>query len=71
MKKFKEYLTHDYKPIPLSEMPYVVDHRGLKAYADNKGVSITSLSEEEKKQFLHPNPAYRRSNNLGRVAAIL
>lgn len=68
-KKYKDYLAKDYKPIALSELPYVVDHRGLKAYADSKGVSITSLSEEEKKRFLHPNPAYKKNSKLGIVAA--
>lgn len=41
-------------------MPYLVDIRAIKAYAVSKGVTIVSLSEEEKKQFMIPNPNYRR-----------
>ena len=57
-KKYKEYLAQDYRPVMLSEMPFVVDHRALRDYARSKGVAIASLSDEEKKQFLRPNPEY-------------
>lgn len=68
-KKYKEYLKHDYEPIDLSEMPYLLDLHAIKAYADSKGVSIPSLSEEEKKRFLRPNPAYKKKGKLGMAAA--
>lgn len=58
-KKYKEYMSQDYRPILLSEMPYLVDIRALKSYADSKGVAITDLSESEKEQLVFPNPEYK------------
>ena len=52
-----------------STMPYFVDIRAIKAYADSKGVAIVSLSEEEKKQFMIPNPSYCKRRLTGIAAA--
>jgi len=41
-------------------MPYLVDIRAIKAYADSKGVDIVDLSDEEKQRFMIPNPNYRK-----------
>lgn len=54
-KKYKDYLSQDYEPVDESVMPQLVDFRAIKAYADSKGVSIVSLSDEEKQQFMIPN----------------
>ena len=43
-----------------SETPFVVEHRALRDFARSKGVAITALSDEEKKQFLRPNPEYKK-----------
>ena len=43
-----------------SLMPYLVDIRAIKVYADSKGVAITDLSDEEKQKFMIPNPNYRK-----------
>ena len=51
-------------------MPYFVDIRAIKAYADSKGVAIVSLSEEEKKQFMIPNPSYCKRRLTGIAAAL-
>jgi len=59
-KKFKDYLSQKYEPVDESEMPYLVDFRSIKAYADSKGVAIVSLSDEEKQQFMIPNPNYQK-----------
>ena len=59
-KKYKDYLSQEYEPVDESAMPYLVDIRAIKAYADSKGVSIVELSDEEKKQFMIPNPRYRQ-----------
>ena len=48
------------EPVDESAMPYLVDIRAIKAYADSKGVSIVDLSDEEKKRFMIPNPRYRQ-----------
>ena len=50
-KKFKDYMSQEYEPVDESAMPYLVDIRAIKAYADSKGVAVVSLSEEEKQQF--------------------
>lgn len=68
-KKYKEYLSQDYEPVDESTMPYLVDFRAIKAYADSKGVSVVSLSDEEKQQFMIPNPSYRKKRRHG-IAAV-
>ena len=68
-KKYNDYLAQDYEPVDESAMPYLVDIRAIKAYADGKGVSIVSLSEEEKQQFMIPNPNYRKKRRHG-IAAV-
>ena len=68
-KKYKDYLSQEYEPVDESAMPFLVDIRAIKAYADSKGVSIVSLSEEEKQRFMIPNPSYRKKRRLG-VAAV-
>lgn len=61
-KKYKEYLSQEYEPVDESAMPYLVDIRAIKAYADSKGVAIASLSDEEKQQF-------RKLNTLPNTSA--
>lgn len=68
-KKFKEYLSQEYEPVDESKMPFFVDIRAIKAYADSKGVAIVSLSDEEKQQFMIPNPNYRKKRKHG-IAAV-
>ena len=51
-------------------MPYLVDLRAIKAYADSKSVVIASLSEEEKQQFMIPNSNFRKKHSHG-IAAML
>ena len=46
-----------------SLMPYLVDFRTIKAYADSKCVAITDLSDEEKQKFMIPNPNYRKKRH--------
>ena len=50
-------------------MPYFIDMRAIKAYADSKGVAIVSLSDEEKQQFMIPNPNYHKKRRHG-IAAV-
>ena len=67
-KKYKDYLSQEYAPVDETAMPYLVDIRAIKSYATQKGVSIASLSDEEKQQFLIPNPTYRKKHRH-RIAA--
>ena len=69
-KKYREYLSQEYEPVDESMMPFLVDFRAIKAYADSKGVEIASLSEEEKRQFMIPNPNYRKKPRHS-IAAVL
>lgn len=69
-KKYREYLSQEYEPVDESTMPFLVDFRAIKAYADSKGVEIASLSEEEKRQFMIPNPSYRKKRRHS-IAAVL
>lgn len=59
-KKYKDYMSQEYEPVDESSMPYLVDIRAIKAYADSKGVDIVNLSDEEKQRFMIPNPNYRK-----------
>ncbi len=68
-KKYKDYLSQEYEPVDESVMPYLVDFRAIKRYADSKGVEIASLSDEEKQRFMIPNPNYRKKRRHG-IAAI-
>jgi len=68
-KKYKEYLSQEYEPVDESAMPLLVDLRAIKAYADSKGVGITSLTDDEKQRFMIPNPNYRKKHKHG-IAAV-
>ena len=59
-KKYNDYMSYEYEPVDESKMPYLVDIRAIKAYADSKGVDIVELSDEEKQRFMIPNPNYRK-----------
>jgi len=48
LKSLKETPGH----ILLSDIKYTVDHRGLCAFADAKGVKVTELTDEEKQCFI-------------------
>ena len=68
-KKYKDYMSQEYEPVDESAMPYLVDIRAIKTYADSKGVAIVSLSEGEKQRFMIPNPNYRKKRRHG-IAAV-
>ncbi len=69
-KKYKDYLSREYEPVDESTMPYLVDIHAIRSYAESKGVKIVSLTEEEKQQFMIPNPRYNRKRRHG-IAAVL
>ena len=68
-KKYKDYMSQEYEPVDESTMPYLVDLCAIKQYADSKGVGIAALSDEEKQQFMIPNPNYRKRRRHG-IAAV-
>ena len=67
-KKYKEYMSLEYEPVDESMMQFLVDIRAIKTYADSKGVAIVSLSDDEKQQFMIPNPNYRKKRRHGIAA---
>lgn len=67
--KQNERVLGKVEPVDETTMPYLVDIRAIKAYADSKGVAIASLSDEEKQQFMIPNPNYRKKRRHG-IAAV-
>ena len=68
-KKFRDYMSQEYEPVDESTMPYLVDIRAIKSYADSNGIDIASLSDEEKQRFMIPNPNYRKKHRHG-IAAV-
>ena len=52
MKKYKDSLLNISEPINLSQITEKVDLRGLMEYAQDKGVKVAQLSEDEKMMFM-------------------
>ena len=63
-------VADDARPVSLHEMPFTLDIRALLAYAKSKGIEPSMLSEYERRQFLLPNPTYKRKHTHGIVAAL-
>lgn len=52
-EKYQEQMKSMPEPIMMSELPKVeLNLRGIREYARKKGVSIASLTEEEKQLFI-------------------
>lgn len=52
-EKYNEQLKSMLDPVMASELPKVkLNLRGIREYARNKGVSIASLTDEEKQLFI-------------------
>ena len=53
MQKYKESLAQTPGPIRPKDLPkLVVDYRGLIAYAKQKGITPSELTDSEKNQFI-------------------
>ncbi len=55
---YEEILKNTPGPISLSDLPFGVRYKDLLDYAQQKGVPVKDLSEEEKMMFV-----FRRSTN--------
>ena len=44
-------MQKNYSPIDVNSLPYFVDMKAMRAYAQEKGVSISSLTNSEKERF--------------------
>ena len=52
-EKYNEQLKSMPEPIMVSELPKVkLDLKGIREYARKKGISIASLTDEEKQLFI-------------------
>jgi len=54
MKNYRESLKNTTGPISIANLEYTCDIPAIFAYAKTKGVSVTELTEAEKRQFLKP-----------------
>ena len=62
-RRYNDVLNASSGPKKRSDFPNVTaDYRGLIAYAKNKGVAVTELTQEEKDRFVKPKNMDRRSN---------
>ena len=52
--KYDAYMAKEYVPVRSEDIPYYVDFRGLRAYAESQGKKVADLSSEEKQQFVRP-----------------
>ncbi len=64
MSNYDSYMKNTYSPVDLNSLPYFVDMKGLKEYAKEKGVKISSLTASEKEQFLKQNLLSKKASNL-------
>lgn len=52
-EKYNEQLKSMPEPVMMSELPKVkLDLKGIREYARKKGISIASLTDEEKQLFI-------------------
>ena len=54
MKKYKASLANMGEPIQLSQIKNKMDMRGVIKYAQDKGLSVADLTDEEKNRFVSP-----------------
>ena len=54
MKKYKDSIKDISEPVSITNMDCTCDIPGIFAYAKMKGVSVTELTDAEKRQFLKP-----------------
>ena len=63
MNNYNSYMQKTYSPIDVNTLPYFVNMKALRNYAKEKGVSISSLTDSEKKQFTKINLASSKISN--------
>ena len=64
MNNYNSYMQKNYSPIDVNTLPYFVDMKAMRDYAKEKGVSVSSLTDSEKKKFIKANPASKKASNL-------
>ncbi len=50
--KYEEYMAKEYVAVKPEDIPFYVDFRGLRSYAESQGKSVSSLTDEEKRRFV-------------------
>lgn len=56
--KYDTYMAQEYVPIKSENIRYFVDYRGLRSYAESRGLKISELTEDEKREFVYPRVAH-------------
>ena len=64
MKNYKCYLENTYTPIDVNSLPEFFDMRAMREYSRKTGILMADLSENEKANFLIPNPTAKKASNL-------
>ena len=64
MNNYNSYMQKNYSPIDVNSLPYFVDMKALRAYAQEKGVSISSLTNSEKERFTKANQLSKKASCL-------
>ncbi len=64
MNNYNSYMQKNYSPIDVNALPYFVDMKAMRAYAQEKGVSISDLTNSEKKKFTKPNSTSKKASCL-------
>lgn len=60
MNNYNSYMQKTYSPIDVNTLPYFIDMKAMKNYAKEKGISISSLTDSEKKQFTKINSSIKK-----------
>ena len=62
MQRYNESLAQTPGPVLPKDLPRItVDYRGLLAYAKQKGIDPSTLSDDEKQQFVTRKPDKEQS----------
>ena len=64
MNNYNSYMRKNYAPIDVNALPYFVDMKDLRDYAKDRGVSVSSLTDSEKKKFTKINLLAKKASNL-------
>ncbi len=64
MNNYNSYMQKEYIPIDVNTLPYFVDMKAMRAYANEKGVPISALTDSEKEKFTKANLSAKKALNF-------
>ena len=50
--KYDAYMAKEYVSVRPEDIPFYVDFRGLRSYAESHGKRVSDLTDEEKRRFV-------------------